>query len=68
MNVSLNGEPRVIDDGACVADAASHAGIDDGERGVAIAVDGLVIPRSRWAQTPLVEGQRIEVVRATAGG
>jgi sulfur carrier protein len=37
-------------------------------RGVAIALDEEVVPRSHWATCQLREGQRIEVVRASQGG
>lgn len=48
-------------------DAVAAAGLDD-LRGVAIALDDEVVPRSGWASCELREGQRIEVVRASQGG
>ena len=36
--------------------------------GVAIARDGAVVRRADWAGTALATGDRLEVVRATAGG
>lgn len=41
----------------------SHVGR---EEGVAVAVDGVVVPRSKWAQTPV--GGAIEIVTAAQGG
>lgn len=37
-------------------------------RGVAVAVNGEVVPKSRWASTRLAAGDRIEIVTAAAGG
>jgi sulfur carrier protein len=37
-------------------------------RGIAVARNGEVVPRSRWDETRLVEGDRIEIVTAAAGG
>lgn len=37
-------------------------------RGVAVAVNGEVVPKSRWASTRLTAGDRIEIVTAAAGG
>ena len=37
-------------------------------RGVAVALDGEVVPRARWQQTELPDGARIEVVAAVQGG
>jgi sulfur carrier protein len=39
-----------------------------GERGVAVAVDGEVVPRAEWESRALSEGENVEVVRAVQGG
>ena len=41
---------------------------DDRGVDVAVAVDGEVVPRSRWADHALAEGQRVEVLQAVQGG
>jgi sulfur carrier protein len=68
MNVELNGESIELGEGASVADAVAAAGADSGRRGVAVAVDGEVVPRSGWEATSLQDGQRVEVVEAIQGG
>ena len=65
-SVLLNGEPRELGVRATVADAVAAAGAPD--RGVAVAVDGEVVHRAAWEQTPLGDGQRIEVLEAVQGG
>ncbi|MGZ6314602.1 MAG: sulfur carrier protein ThiS, partial [Candidatus Limnocylindrales bacterium] len=60
MNVELNGETVALPDGATVAAAIEASGAPT-ERGVAVALDGDVVPRSEWETTPLSEGQRVEV-------
>ncbi len=67
MRVELNGEPCELTDGATLADAARAAGAEDA-RGVAIALDGEVVPRAEWTSTPLAEGSRVEVLAAIQGG
>ena len=37
-------------------------------RGIAIAVNDAVVPRSRWPQHELREGDRVEIVKAVQGG
>lgn len=37
-------------------------------QGVAVAVDGCVVPRSEWCDTILSGGARVEIVTAAAGG
>ena len=40
----------------------------DTPRGVAVAVNGEVVPKGRWASTRLAHGDRVEIVTAAAGG
>ncbi len=68
MRIELNGEPRELSEAATVADAACAAGADGAARGVAIALDGEVIPRAAWGSTPLPEGAKVEVLAAIQGG
>ena len=65
-SVTLNGQSRELGEAPTVADAVAAAGAP--ERGVAVAVDGEVVPRGAWAQTPLEDGQRVEVLQAVQGG
>ena len=68
MNVVLNGRPAELPQGATVRDAVVAAGAGADERGIAVALDGTVVPRSAWDATTLDEGAQLEVLRATAGG
>jgi sulfur carrier protein len=68
VKVMLNGERRELDDGATVREAVTATGAPSEGRGVAVALDGEVVPRRRWDELPLREGQRVEVVRAVQGG
>ena len=40
----------------------------EGGRGVAVALDGEVVPRGEWATTEVREGQELEVLHAVQGG
>lgn len=68
MRVTVNGEPVELDAGATVRDAAAAIGAEAEARGVAVAVDGEVVPRSELGRRPLRDGQRVEVVAAIQGG
>jgi thiazole synthase len=68
MRIELNGEPLELPEGATLEAAARAAGAGDGARGVAVALDGEVVPRSEWEATPLREGQAVEVLAAIQGG
>jgi sulfur carrier protein len=65
--VTINGERRELDDGATIEVAVRAAGAPDG-RGVAVALDGEVVPRGEWATTEVHEGQQVEVLHAVQGG
>jgi sulfur carrier protein len=68
MRVVLNGEERELADGASVEAAVAASGAQDPVRGVAVAVDGEVVPRGEWARITLRDGQRVEVLQAVQGG
>ena len=68
MNVTLNGERAELHSGATIADAVARAGVEGPGRGVAVAVDGEVVPRGEWEDRPLSEGESVEVVHAVQGG
>jgi sulfur carrier protein len=66
--VTVNGEPLELATGSTVAAVVeSLPGAPEG-RGVAVALDGEVIPRGEWQRTELGEGARVEVVVAVQGG
>ena len=65
MVVTVNGERRELPAGANLVDLVPEAA---SRRGVAIAVDGTVVPRSAWSEAELPEGARVEIVVAVQGG
>ena len=68
MNATVNGEPRELPAGATVASVLELLEVGPDARGVAVAVDGEVVSRSRWSDTPLHDGTAVEVVAAIGGG
>jgi sulfur carrier protein len=68
MNVTVNGAPRRLPAGATVATVVEMLDVAPGARGVAVALDGEVVARSRWLQTELHDGSLVEVVAAIQGG
>ena len=65
MKVMVNDEEVDVDDGTTVEALLAVLGIPD--RGIAVAVDWTVLPRSQW-HSALAEGARVEVVTAVQGG
>jgi thiazole synthase len=68
MKIELNGSACDLAPGATLADAVRETGAEPDARGVAVAVDGEVVPRGGWAETALSDGQRVEVLAAIQGG
>ena len=68
MNATVNGQVETLPQGATVADVVTRLGHEPGGRGLAVAVNGEVVARAQWTATPVVEGDRLEVLIATQGG
>ena len=68
MNVELNGELVALPEGSLVTEAVEASGAAGDQRGLAVAIDGEVVPRSEWGRTSLREGQKVEVLAAIQGG
>jgi len=66
MQIRLNGEPRQLAPETTLAALVST--LTTATRGIAVAVDGVVVPRSAWPQTRLFDGAQVEVLVATQGG
>ncbi len=69
MNLVINGEERTLDTQqvGTVSELMDVLEIE-ASRGVAVAVDDGVVPRSRWSEVRLRDGSRVEIIRATQGG
>jgi sulfur carrier protein len=66
MTVVMNGERRSMPDGATLADAVTQ--LTAATQGVAVAVNGAVVPRGQWPATMLAEADQVEVLTAVQGG
>ena len=68
MIVEVNGNPTEVAEGATVQTVVEELGADTARRGVAVAVNAEVVPRSEWDTRRLSEGVRVEVLTAIQGG
>jgi sulfur carrier protein len=66
IDVRVNGERWELPSGASVADVVER--LTAAPRGIAVAVDGAVVPRARWSATPVPAGAQLEVLTAVQGG
>lgn len=67
MQLTVNGTPRTLDRPVLtVADLVRELALE-GKR-IAIERNGEIVPRSRYADTPIAGGDRLEIVGAVGGG
>ena len=66
MKVTINGESREVAAGTSVAQLIRQ--VTDQQTGIAVAVNGEVMPRRGWPATGLVDGDQVEIVTAVQGG
>jgi sulfur carrier protein len=66
--ILLNGERSDVRAGESVAAVLVRLGLDVDARGVAVAVDGEVVPRASWQSFIVAEDARVEVLTAMQGG
>ncbi len=66
--ITVNGRRTEVRSGATVNSLLEQLrGIPDG-RGVAVALEGEVVPRAAWPRTEIADGAHVEVVVAVQGG
>ena len=66
MNITINGEQRALPDAATVTAMLKQLGIDTAK--VAVERNLEIVPKSAFASTQLVDGDRIEIVHFIGGG
>jgi sulfur carrier protein len=65
VRLTVNGAARTVE--AATVDALV-ADVTTARRGVAVAVNGEVVPRSGWPDALLREGDKVEILTAAQGG
>jgi sulfur carrier protein len=67
LTIRVNGEVEPL--GAATLEALlAEKACDTSQRGIAVAINGAVVPRASWAATQLRPGDNVEIVRARQGG
>ena len=66
MRITVNGEAVEHPDGLTVAALVDRLGLE--VQRVAVEHNRRIVPRSRYLQTPLAEGDQLEIVTLVGGG
>jgi sulfur carrier protein len=67
LEIRVNGQDVSLS-AATIADLLAEQAIDIDRRGIAVALNGSVIPRSAWGETAVRPDDSVEIVRAMQGG
>ena len=68
ISVIVNGEERRLEEGATVEDLLELLEVKRRGRGLAVERNREIVPRTAYEQTPLAEGDSIEIVTLVGGG
>jgi sulfur carrier protein len=68
LSLTVNGDPMVVPNGSTIADVVNLVVGTEDAKGIAVAVERDVVPRSAWVTTQALAGTCIEIVTAAAGG
>jgi sulfur carrier protein len=66
ITLSVNGQPRSVQPGVSLA--ALLEALELAGKKVAVEKNGEIVPRSRYPETALFEGDQLEIVVAVGGG
>lgn len=67
MDITVNGSPRTVSAGLSVAQLVAEETGTEQPQGVAVAVDGAVVPASKWEYV-LSDGAVVDILTAVQGG
>ena len=65
--MKINGESREVEAGT-IAELLAELGLSPERPGIAVAVQGSLVPRRAWAELSLADGESVEIITAVQGG
>ena len=68
MTITMNGKKTHTAKSATLVTLLRENGITENSAGVAVAVNSTVVPKSRWSELCLSDGDMVEVINAVQGG
>lgn len=68
MNITINGEVITVNEQMKLSEFVELRLNGKEPRGIAVALNGMIIPKSKWNETELKENDSVEIVHAVQGG
>jgi sulfur carrier protein len=67
LSIRINGDPRSVAS-ATVSELLAEVGLSPARPGIAVAIEGALVPRAAWGETRIEDGQTVEIITASQGG
>lgn len=68
MNITINGEVIAVNEQMKLSEFVELRLNGKEPRGIAVALNDMIIPKSKWNETELKENDSVEIVHAVQGG
>ena len=68
IKLTINGKSSTVPNGTTVQGLVDLVNQSDDNRGLAVAVNAEVVPRSGWSTKQIAPGAEVEVLQAIQGG
>lgn len=68
MNTKINGEEKTVENGLNLMKLVQAELNSTEPKGIAVAVNSIVVPKQKWEKTIVNENDEIEIVQAVQGG
>lgn len=68
MKIQINGEVLAVDEQLKLSEFVELRLNGKEPRGIAVALNEMIIPKSKWSETVLNENDNVEIVHAVQGG
>jgi sulfur carrier protein len=66
-SIHINGAPRSVAS-ATVSELLAEVGLSPARPGIAVAIEGALVPRAAWGEARIEDGQAVEIITASQGG
>ncbi|WP_430814988.1 sulfur carrier protein ThiS [Carboxylicivirga sp. RSCT41] len=67
MNILINGQATDMPDNSTITDVLQH--IEQYQKGgIAVAVNDMVVPKGKWGNSQVTDGDKILIIKASQGG
>jgi sulfur carrier protein len=68
MNLTINGQEQMVEGNPTLAELLTTMGKDPRGKGLAVALNGEVVPRADWPRVQVGNDDKIELLEAAQGG